>query len=374
MDAMTLACELVRIPSESSEPVATSDTAPEAAVLARLIEICRDAGLDHVVQQVLPGRDNLLVRLENPGAPRVLLTAHMDTVSARGMVEPFSGALRDGRVWGRGACDDKGPLAVGLSVLLALHRQKITPAYDITLAATVDEECSMAGAMRLAADLGPVDLAIGLEPTGLRIVKAHKGVYRFRVITHGQAAHSSAPEHGDNAILAMLPIIRDLERFGAELAEEYDPELGRPALSVTQIAGGASINIIPDRCSAGVDIRLLPAMEPEDMAARILEVVDGRAEVEEIYRGHGIRTDMARPSIAALQNAISAEGGDPEPITAAFATECAKLSPCGSCIVWGPGDIDQAHQEVEYVFVEQLTAACRILQRFLTGGVSGAEG
>ncbi|MCK4840241.1 MAG: M20/M25/M40 family metallo-hydrolase, partial [Desulfobulbaceae bacterium] len=217
-DVITMTRELIKIPSESSEPVATSTGGPEVRIVEYLSQICRAAGVEYYTMEALPGRENLVVRLPNPGAPRLLIVGHMDTVSGGGMQDPFSGDLRDGIIFGRGACDDKGPLAAGFSAMLDLHRELgVAPAYDITFATTIDEECTMSGAKKLAEELADWDLCIALEPTDLKIIRAHKGVYRCQIVTRGKAAHSSHPDQGINAISAMMPIIYDLEQLSAVL-------------------------------------------------------------------------------------------------------------------------------------------------------------
>ena len=127
-DSITMTRELVQTPSESSDPVGTDSAFAEQKVVEYLQRVCRNAGLEPETSEVFPGRENLLVRLPNPGAPKLLIIAHMDTVSARGMKEPFSGDLREGVIYGRGSCDDKGPLAAGLSALLDLYQDNSTPA------------------------------------------------------------------------------------------------------------------------------------------------------------------------------------------------------------------------------------------------------
>jgi acetylornithine deacetylase len=367
-DPVSLASSLVRIPSESSDPVGTDPATAERQVVAYLAAICRAAHLDYRTSEVKPGRENLLVRLANPGAPRLLIVAHLDTVSGRGMTAPFAGALREGSLWGRGACDDKGPLAAGFSAILDLHARGVKPVFDLTFVGTVDEECSMAGAEQLAREIAGFELCLALEPTDLKVINAHKGVYRCLVITRGRAVHSSHPERGDNAISRMLPILQDLEVWGAELAERQHPGLGKASLAITRLQGGASLNIIPDYCEAGVDIRLLPEMTAGAIAARVKELIGDRGEVVEVYTGEGISTEMDNPLIDQFMTAIRAEGAEPGPITAAFATDCSRLHHLGPCLVWGPGDIAQAHQINEHIPVSQLERATAILKNFLTGG------
>ncbi len=366
-DPVTLASSLVRIPSESSDPLATDPAAPEKGMVAYLTSICRAAGIQHRTSEAKPNRENLVVRLPKPGAPRLLIAAHLDTVSGRGMKEPFGGDLCEGSLWGRGACDDKGPLAAGLSAILDLHANGIEPIFDITFAGTVDEECTMAGAEQLAREIDSFDLCLALEPTDLKVITAHKGVYRFVVITRGKAVHSSHPEKGENAISRMLPILRDLERLGEELNQRQHPELGRASLAVTKIQGGASLNIIPDYCEAAVDIRLLPEMTIGDTAARIRELIGDRGEVVEVYTGEGINTDPDLPLIRDFLAVLRAAEVEPGPTTASFATDCSRLHHLGPCVVWGPGDIAQAHQINEHIPVSQLERATCVLKNFLTG-------
>ena len=212
--------DLVRIPSESSEQTATNQACPEKGLLEYLARICKKSGITYQLQEAMAGRSNFIAHF--PGNPdaRLLIMAHMDTVSAKGMDGPFSGRIDKEKIWGRGSCDDKGPMAVALTTLLDLHRRRQNLAYDVTFAATIDEECSMSGSTALAQLPEKWDLCIGLEPTGLNIVKAHKGVYRCRITTKGLAAHSSAPQQGRNAITGMYEIMRDLKLLEFRLGRE----------------------------------------------------------------------------------------------------------------------------------------------------------
>lgn len=367
-DVITMTRDLVKIPSESSESIATSVTEPEAEVVKYLSSICWATGVEYYTMEALPGRENLVVRLPNPGAPRLLIVGHMDTVSSVGMAEPFSGELRDGAIFGRGSCDDKGPLAVGLAAVLDLHLELgVAPSYDITFAGSIDEECTMSGAKKLAEGLDQWDLCIALEPTDLKIIRAHKGVFRCRVKTRGKAAHSSHPGKGVNAITAMMPIVNDLERLGADLSKRNDPALGHATLAITKIQGGTSLNTIPDYCEVGIDIRLLPSMHEDEITELVKKCVADRGEVDQIYCCDGIDTNMDNPLIDSLMASIKDGGVDPGPITASFATDCSHLHHKGPCIVWGPGDIHQAHQATEYINVAQLEQAYHILKNFLAG-------
>ena len=365
IDIVELTRELVMIPSESSDPAATP-AAAEAGVARRLRELCRSHHVSCETLTAKEGRDNLVVRWRAPGRPRLLIMAHMDTVSARGMNEPFAARLENGRIHGRGACDDKGPLACAFATVVGLIHKGARPRFDLTLAATVDEEVSMAGATALAASGGPWDLAIALEPTSLKVITAHKGACRFRITTSGRAAHSSVPERGDNAVYKMLPVIEALRAYGDTLTgSREDPDLGRPSLAVTRISGGSSLNIIPDACEIGVDIRILPGMEPDDIAAEVERAVAGRGRVEELYRGEGMKTDPETPLVRDFLAALEKSGVAAETITAPFATDCSRLAHLCPCLVWGPGDIRLAHQTGEHIDTDELVQAARVLEGFL---------
>ena len=357
--------ELIRIPSESSDQTQTSAANPEQALVSHLTGLCASLGVIHEVQEVRPGRPNFIVRFPTPGAPRLLIVAHLDTVSASGMEDPFSGRIRDEKIYGRGACDDKGPLAAALSTLLQLHRQQKRLRCDVTFAATVDEECSLAGAAVLKQKISSWDLCLCLEPTSLKIIKAHKGVYRCRITARGKAVHSSTPKLGHNAILGMVEIINDLQLFGYRLGRHKNPELGRASLAITQIKGGTSINTIPDRCEISVDIRLLPEHHPPMVANAIRQLVGHRGTVEDLFVAHGLQTDMDKPLIRCFQETLEAAGLPADGVTASYATDCSQLQDSGPCIIWGPGHIEHAHQQDEHIELAQIKKACQLLVAFL---------
>jgi len=356
---------LIRIPSESSKQTATPVASPEQAMVDHLKGLFDSRGIACERQEVCPGRANLIARFPNPGAAKLLLVAHLDTVSAEGMADPFGARIREDKVWGRGACDDKGPLATALSTLLQLHDQQKMGRFDVVFAATVDEECSLAGAAALKEAIGSWDLCLCLEPTSLRLVKAHKGVYRCRIVCHGKAVHSSAPALGKNAILGMMEIIDDLQRFAFRLGRHKHPDLGPATLAITQIHGGASINTIPDRCEISVDIRLLPEHHPPMIESTLQNLIGQRGTVETLFIAKGMQTAIDSPLIGDLQAVLAAHGHSPDPVTAGYATDCSQLSDHGPCLVWGPGHIEQAHQQDEHIAISQIEAASQVLADFL---------
>lgn len=357
--------DLVRIPSESSTPVGSDPAAPERAVAERLLGFLRGAGLSGDLAEVQPGRWNLQARLPRPGAPRLLICGHLDTVSAAGMAEPFAGALGEGCVLGRGACDDKGPLAAAATALAALLADGRAPAWDITLLGTCDEEAGMAGARAWAAAGADQDLIVGLEPTGLAPVVAHKGAYRCALHAAGRACHSAQPERGVNAITGMLDALAAVEALADELAAMQDPALGRPTMTITGIQGGAAINQVPESCRAQFDIRLIPDSDPAWVAARLRSLLGDRVRIEEIFSAPALRP-AAHGAGERLARALARHGLPTAGTTAPWCSDASFLQARGPCLVWGPGSIAYAHTRDERIALEDLDRAVDVLRDFLS--------
>ena len=280
LDLVETLRELVAIPSVN--PMGRAVDGPEYfeyRVTGYLERLFARLGLPSERQMIAPRRDNIIARLEGGipperGGPLVLFEVHQDTVPVEGMtIEPWNPTVRDGRLYGRGSCDVKGGMTAMLGAVARLAKDRRQNHPTIVLACTVNEEHGFTGASglcRLWADgrswLLPrrPDVAIVAEPTRLGIVVAHKGVVRWRAHTHGRAAHSSRPEAGDNAIYRMAPIITALDRYHRQVLADAEahPLCGRPTLSVGTIAGGISVNTIPDRCTIEIDHRLLPGSDP----------------------------------------------------------------------------------------------------------------
>src|SRR5262245_43722667 len=170
----------------------------EHRVTAYLEDFCRGLGVAAQRQTAAPGRDNLVARLDLPGARRTLvLEAHQDTVPTDHMtIDPFAATVADGRLYGRGACDIKGGLAAMLATFARLARERPRAACNVLLACTVDEEFTFLGVQRLVREGLKADGAVVAEPTQLQIVNAHKGVVRWHLSTAGRSCHSSSPEQG----------------------------------------------------------------------------------------------------------------------------------------------------------------------------------
>jgi succinyl-diaminopimelate desuccinylase len=373
--------DLVRI--ESINPETWPGGSGEAAVAARVAEELRACGLAPQLREAAPGRPNVLAELAGEGGRTLLLEAHLDTVQAEGMAEPFAARVADGMLYGRGACDDKASVAAFVGALRALRLAGVKPPVRVLLAAVAGEEYAGRGIRALLAGGLRADAAIVGEPTRLDVVVAHKGCVRAELVVRGRAAHSSRPEDGRNAIEAMADIIAGLHaRLDAPYAARAHPLAGAPTLAFTQIAGGVGINTIPERCVARFDRRVAPG---ETAAAALAEL---RAALAALPLPDGVAAEVGEPFIAEEALATPTE----EPLVRAllaaarrhhpparlagvpYGTDANRIAPYGiPCVVFGPGDIALAHAAHEAVPLAEVVAATRIVAEVILGGLSVAR-
>lgn len=370
---LAIAQELVRIGSVN--PMGRGIGGPEVgearltawleSFLARIGARCRR-------QPVAPGRDNVVARLDWPGAGRpVLLEAHQDTVPVDGMtVPPFGAEVRNGRLYGRGACDVKGGMAAMLAAMERLARERPRGAASVAAAFTVDEESGFTGVRRLARELpAGAAFAVVAEPTRLEVVVAHKGLVRWRIRTRGRSCHSARPADGVNAVYRMAPVLAALEEYASALPERRThPLLGGPTLSVGVIRGGTSVNTVPGSCEIEIDRRLLPGETPEaalDDCRRFLaghlagRLGESDLDVEPAWIADvALDTPPDGEAARICLAAVRAARGRAEPAGVPYGTDASKLAEAGlPAIVLGPGDIAQAHTADEWIEVAELERA-----------------
>jgi len=369
--AAKLLRELIALPSVNPAFLPPGDPrAGEQRVADFLAAITARAGLDVEVQEVFPHRANLLARLA-PWAKtrqRILLAPHLDTVGGESP-EIFRPREKHGRLHGRGACDTKGSVAAMLTALIELARSARRPGQtEIVFAGLADEENGQGGSRALVAKGFKADLAIVGEPTRLQIVTAHKGDLWLQLERRGKAAHGARPELGRNAVHAMARIVDLFETdYATALRKRAHPLLGHPTINVGSIAGGSQPNIVPDRCRISIDRRTIPG----ETEARV------RREIQSLLRKHklsakllNVRNAPCPPletnSKLPLVKQFLANVGQAKPIGADYFCDAAVLASGGiPSVVFGPGDIAQAHTADEWVSLRQLEQGTRMLLRFL---------
>jgi acetylornithine deacetylase/succinyl-diaminopimelate desuccinylase family protein len=362
--------DLVSIPSVN--PMGRSLAGPDV-LETRLSNYLEDWFVERGIpcrrQPVSPGRDNLLAHYQSPGSHRTLLfDVHQDTVPTDGMtIDPFVPRIEGGRLYGRGACDIKGGMAAMLMALARLSQERSPQSASVILACTVDEEFTHTGSSRLAETQHAVaDLAIVAEPTHLDLVHCHKGALRWKIHTRGVACHSSTPHLGVNAIYRMGRVLGALVEYGDALGlATPDPILGPPSLSVGRIEGGQSVNVVPDFCEIEIDRRLIPGEEPKQAleAARAF-LNDRLGTLDGIEFGQPwVNMPALAPNlgewVGPLKEAVkSVIGREPEVMGVPYGTDAGPLGTSGlQCVVFGPGDIAQAHTKDEWVQLDEVRQA-----------------
>lgn len=329
---------------------------------------CRAAGLAVTRQPVFPGRDNLIIELR-VGRPdqTLLFEAHMDTVTLGTMADALEPVYRDGRLYGRGACDTKGSLAGMLYAMEQCAQHPDWAGGDLVLCASVDEEHAYKGLLAfMELDMEIAGAVVG-EPTELGITVANKGCVRVAMTTHGKAAHSSLPAEGDSAIVQMMKVIRFIhERLEPELAARVHPLCGSPTIVVGTIHGGTQINIVPDRCVIEVDRRIIPGERPEiverELAERLTRELapEGvKLTVDRLLLDWALDTPQEAAIVAAARRAASEAGLNDRLRGVTYGCDASKLQEFKGIpsIVYGPGSIAQAHTNEEWVPVSDVERA-----------------
>lgn len=315
-----------------------------------------------------------------------VLSGHTDVVPVEGQVwdsNPFVATIRDGKLFGRGACDMKGFIACCLAILPSIVQQsdnkKLTK--PIHLALSFDEEVGCLGCPLLLADLveqgvNP-DYCIVGEATMMKMVTAHKGVQVYHCKVHGKSSHSSLTNQGVNAISYASKIINFIDELAERLQQkEQDHAFDVPfsTLSVGVIKGGMATNIIPNFCEFSFDFRNLPNVdtksalkEIEDFIAKLNQNIRSQYPDAGIYLSQECSVvAMSDNKSEALQNLIENLVDDKNRYKVAYATEGGYFTNAGiPTVICGPGNIEQAHKPNEFVSLEQLAKCDEFLQQIL---------
>jgi succinyl-diaminopimelate desuccinylase len=376
----TLLSELVAIPSINPEGDRARIEPPfgEKRMVEYISRFFQDLGLQVKRQEVYPGRENVLVSIPGRDHHRspLCLEAHMDTVGVEGMIDPFSPRLTDGLLFGRGACDTKASLAAMMLAVSQLVEEGKELARPVLFVAAADEEFGQNGIRRLIADPVEFSGAIVGEPTSLRVIPAHKGQVYFKIRARGKAAHTSTPEQGQNAIYVLTDVIGVLRR---RVETHYRTRVhrlcGAPVLTVSTIQGGTSEHIVPDSCTIAIDRRTIPGESTieviEEIRTWIAEDLGAEAarRVEVLPPYHDappMETSESHSFVRAFRAAVEDTLGRAEIAGVPYNTDAGVLAQRAiPVIVFGPGDIAQAHTTIEFVKLEEVAAAAQILLRFL---------
>jgi len=339
------------------------------------------SGIDSTIDSWDSNRANLIARIKSAGHRRPLLFAcHLDVVEPghEGWESPpFEAVEREGRIYGRGSADMKGGIAAIVTAVRQLVDSGVKLAGDIILVAAAGEETDSCGAKRFIRDFGgklPKLAGVILpEPTEFEVVTAHRGMLWLRVTTKGKAAHGSTPQLGINAIGSMKTVLAELENYKIDV--EPHKLLGGCSMSINTISGGREINVVPDECSIGIDIRTLPGQNHQDIIddfekifARLKgERQEFKAAVSVVREVAALQTDNNCDFVRDFCSVVGAGGTR----AVGFTTDGPHFAPLGApVVIFGPGESDVCHKPNEYIVFADVEKAVEyyknIILKFLT--------
>jgi acetylornithine deacetylase/succinyl-diaminopimelate desuccinylase len=375
-EVVMLTRELVSIPSHYKVEGGESDLAEH--IQRRLTR----EGIEATTQSVFDGRSNVYASMKGneEQGKSLLFCGHIDTVLPGGMDhEPFAADMKNGLLWGRGSVDMKGGNAAMLLAMMAVKRSGIELKGSLHYAGVVGEESpnNSEGAKHLVSRGLIYDYAVVGEATALKVAGFHKGMSWLKVRVKGKACHASKPKNGINAVSIASRMIVALEDvLVPKLAERNHPYVSAPTLSIGRIQGGLQNNTVPDECWFSMDRRLIPGESIEGATQEIRETIGQIAEaypgasfsIEEEPETEGrstLESGVDNELVDALAMEIEAITGEKAQVGGVdYWTDGAHLARMGTkTVIFGPGDIAQAHAATEFVAVDQLVASAKIYAR-----------
>jgi acetylornithine deacetylase len=358
----TILADLVRIDSVS--------TRSNAEIVAYLEQRCAAMGL---LTRRFPYADeqgvekiNLIALTHDVREVELALVGHTDTVPYDpNWSEATNLTERDGKLYGRGACDTKGFIAAALTAVENVKTNK-----PLALVFTADEEVGLLGAKRLA-QAKPLRARYSIvgEPTSLRPIRAGKGYSLAEVIVKGREAHSAYPALGASAIMRAARLINRLESIATQLKLRQHAAFDPPhtTLNIGLIHGGSAKNVLAGECRFTLEWRPIPTQPSEHLLDLFNAAIDEEMKADPDFQcvvdasrqDTGFETARDSPLVQLLEKATGNESG-----TVAFGTEAAQMMLLGSeAVVIGPGDIREAHRTGEFVPVDELERCAAVIKQ-----------
>ena len=369
-DAVALARALIQI--DSRNPTLASDSPGEGDCARALASILDDWGFTVQLIDGAPGRPNVVARIGPADAPALMLNGHLDVVGVEGMVhEPFAAEVRGNRIYGRGSADMKGGVAAMCAA--AAKGASADSARQILVTAVVDEEYESLGMRAMLAAGVVADAAIITEPTRLAICPAHRGFVWIDVAFRGRAAHGSRYDLGVDAIThagLLLTELESLERIRGKGPQH--PLLGRGSLHASKIQGGVGMSTYPETCNLSIERRTLPG---ESVEKALEEITDACVALRSRQPHFNARVTLSTaqlpsdvplesPIVNRLRGALEREKLPVRIEGLSAWTDAALLNEAGiPTICFGQGDIALAHAAEEFVPIEEIETATRVLAR-----------
>lgn len=332
------------------------------------------------------GGPNVIGTLRGLGSGRtLLLNGHCDTVPFGDLSEwthsPLSGAIQDGRLWGRGSCDMKAGIAAAFFAMRAVKHAGLRLDGDVSFLSTVGEETGSAGAIAFAADCRPYDAAIIGEPTSLAVAPANAGSLHAKVFLRGDGTHASVKDCGVSAVRKFADLMGALEGLedsrNARLSHPlYDGVRNKVPINVGVVRGGTWAAMVPESVECHVRIGVMPGETLCDVQEEFGHFVDEWAAGDTWLCRHRPVVDWSGPQVPATQ--IPAEsplvqslrdsyrlalGADPQIRGMTYGSDMVHFVEGGKIptVIFGAGDIRNAHRVNEYVPLEEFDSATRVL-------------
>lgn len=371
-EVVKIASDLIRIPSYSH----TENQ--EKRVAEYIYNLLKEENIPVELKEVLKGRFNVTAYLKGEGGGKsLMLSGHLDTVPPYDMENPFTPVLKDGVLYGRGACDMKGPVSAMLLSLIALKRSGISLKGDVLFTGVIDEEEKGKGAEYLVKNGPFTDGAIIGEPTDMKIAVGHKGLEWIKVKVTGKKVHGGRMDEGINAIeMASKFIERIYDEYVPKLKERHHEILGQPTINIGKITGGDQPSTVPGECIIEIDRRWIPIEAREQVYEELnqiindlkLEVPGFNADLSDMFTEDNLLshkpffTDKDDPIVKAAKEALTGKNKNTEETVFPAWSDAGTIAAYTNtkCIIMGPGDLRLAHSKDESIKVKDLTEAARI--------------
>ena len=344
-------------------------------------------GIDATLLPLEEGRSSVVTRIPGSEPGSIVLCAHLDTVNAdeeKWTVPAFEPRIIDGRMTGLGSADMKSGLATILEIAKLIVEKALPLKKSLVLALTADEEKAYRGAASVAKSglIDDAEFLIIPEPTGGKAYCGQKGELWVEAMFEGKAAHGSMPEQGINTILPA-------SEFCLALAEEAKgfpevPGRGKTSLNIGQIDGGWQVNIVPDTTRVRIDSRVVSDAEKEmvlDLLKRLGENAATHVGARFSYKTYNYKppivSNASNPYVRGFLAAVAGTDRPPSKVEIApYSTDAVEIVPRIDVplVIYGPGDIAQAHQPDEYLELSSLYEALNLFARFLNSMVIEQNG
>lgn len=368
---------LISIPSHLQTPC------QEKEISDFVFDRCSSLGLDTVRQDTGNNRSNIIVKINSTKKNQnssLALNGHLDTVPpGENMPSPYEPELKDGRLYGRGAVDMKGAVGCMMYTLSLLKRYKVKLKGDLYFTGMVGEETGGTGTRYLINDGFDVDYIIVGEPTDLDLCISHKGAHLLKITIKGKSAHASMPEKGVNAISAMSEfIMKTKERLVPELNKRVQDLVGSPTLSFGLIRGGKKVNMVADTCTMEIDRRWINNESISQIISEFKEILEEVCKDDPVLE-YKIKSTLppegyfgpfiipgSHEFVLRSKKILADQGFSSSIVGMQGWTDGATTMHSGiPTFVFGPGNMEQAHTDTEWIEVSQLTQAVKCYLAFI---------